>query len=196
MNQNELRKQPQVSLLLHLANVKPDTFVNVLRCDVRPESIAFVGAWDALTPKDRELAGVEAVAVSAGILPLRLWELFAGAGLMQGNQMVAVLMATSMADIMKTTIKGAKKAKGLGDREHFYKIARILPTPKGSVTNIVVPGAKAEESTDDDDGTKGDLEPADGFVLSAAKIMNPQKQLPPQRALDEVEATIEGDDNE
>jgi hypothetical protein len=186
-----LAQQPQIMPLLRLNGIRPDRLVEVLRCDSKTESNTFVRKWDELTPSQRSIVGVEAIAVSVGILPRELWELFAGAALIQANQSVAVMIAMSLPDIMKVAIRGAKKAKGLADREHLLKAARVLPTPKGSVTNINLPGAKEAEELPEGDDTKGDLEPADGFVLNAARCMNPQKVLPAHQALDEAEEVVE-----
>ena len=187
MDEDQLASQPQIAPLLRLNGIRPERLVEVLRCDSNPESLKFVQAYDELTPAGRSLAGLEAIAVSVGILPRRLWELFAGAALVQSKESVAVMIAMSLPEVMAVTIKGAKKAKGLADREHLFKSARILPTPKGSTTviNMGKPGEDEEEKDEDD--AKGDLEPADGFVLSAAKIMNPKKALVAHRALNEVE---------
>jgi hypothetical protein len=189
VDEDALALHPQITPLLRLNGVGPERLVEVLRCDANPESMTFVTAWDRLTPASRRLAGLEAIAVSVGMLPRRLWELFAGAALVQSKESVAVMIAMSLPEVMRVTIRGAKKLKGLADREHLFKSARILPTPKGSTT-VINFGSKPEEELEDD-GTKGELEPADGFVLSAAKIMNPQKALPAKRALDEVEAEME-----
>jgi len=188
----QLATQPQIAPLLRMNGIRPERLVEVLRCDSSPESMMFVKAWDKLTPASRCLAGLEAIAVSVGLLPRRLWELFAGAALVQANESVTVMIAMSLPDVMRTTIKGALKAKGLADREHLLKAARVLPTPKGSVTNILVPGAKEPEALPEDD-SRGDLVPADGFVLGAARVMNPQKALPAHQALDEKEVE-EADD--
>jgi hypothetical protein len=190
VDEDKLDTHPQIAPLLRLNGIRPERLVEVLRCDSNPESMTFVQAWNKLTPVARHLAGLEAIAVSVGILPRRLWELFAGAALIQSQESVAVMIAMSLPEVMAVTIKGAKKVRGLADREHVLKAARILPTPKGSVVNVW-PG-KAEESPDNDDTKRiGDLEPCDGFVLGAAKAMNPQRALPVARALDEVE--IEGE---
>lgn len=187
VDEDLLSMQPQIAPLLRLNGIRNDRLVEVLRCDSNPESMMFVHQWDDLTPAERQLAGLEAIAVSVGLLPRRLWELFAGAALVQSKESVAVMIAMSLPEIMRVTIKGAKKAKGISDREHLFKSARVLPTPKGSTTNINFGSQKESEELTDGDDTKGDLEPADGFVLSAARIMNPQKALPPKRALDEVD---------
>jgi hypothetical protein len=188
VNEEQLVQQPQIAPLLRMNGIRPERLVEVLRCDSNPESMTFVQAWDKQTPAARHLAGLEAIAVSVGLLPRRLWELFAGAALMQSKESVAVMIAMSLPEVMAVTIKGAKKAKGLADREHLFKSARILPTPKGSTTVINMGGkVEAEEEKDDDDSSKGDLEPADGFVLNASKVkIGPQKALPPKRALDEI----------
>ena len=120
----------------------------------------------------------------------RSWELFAGAALVQSKESVAVMIAMSLPEVMAVTIKGAKKAKGIADREHLFKSARVLPTPKGSIVNVW-PGKPESEESDEEDNTKGDLVPADGEVLSFAKVMNPQKALVAHQALDEMEQVEE-----
>lgn len=176
VDEEQLAQQPQIAPLLRMNGIRPERLVEVLRCDSNPESMTFVHAYDALTPAARHLAGLEAVAVSVGLLPRRLWELFAGAALVQSKESVAVMIAMSLPEVMAVTIRGAKKAKGLADREHLFKSARVLPTPKGSIVNVWPGQKESEESTEDE--TKGDLEPADGFVLNAASVMAPQvKQL-------------------
>lgn len=187
VDEDQLAEHPQIAPLLRMNGIRPDRLVEVLRCDSDAESMKFVKQWDTLTPVGRQLAGLEAVAVSVGLLPRRLWELFAGAALVQSKESVAVMIAMSLPEVMAVTIKGAKKVKGLADREHVLKAARVLPTPKGSTTNFYLPGQKeSEESTEGDEG-RGDLAPADGEVLAFAKIMNPQKALVAKRALDEVD---------
>ena len=194
VDEDQLAEQPQIAPLLRLNGIRPERLVEVLRCDSTPESIAFVHKYDELTPAGRHLAGLEAIAVSVGLLPRRLWELFAGAALVQSKESIAVMIAMSLPEVMRVTIKGAKKAKGLADREHLFKSARILPTPKGSTTVINMGGQKELEEGADEDNGKGDLEPADGFLLNTAKVMNPQKALVAKRALDEVDDVIEAEE--
>jgi hypothetical protein len=170
--------------MLKSNGIRVEQFLDVLRCDPTPASITFVQKWDELTPNQRVLAGLEAVGVSIGILPHQLWGMFQAASLWQANQSAAVLVALALPDVIKVTIKGAKKAKGFGDREHLLKAARVLPTPKGSVTNINLPG-KSEEAEELEDETAGDLEPPDEFLMNAAKAMGPQKALPPAPAVEE-----------
>jgi hypothetical protein len=191
VDEDQLALHPTIAPRLRLNGISTTYFVETLRCDlIHPEAFAFVKKWDELTPRGRLLAGLEAVGVSVGMVPMRLWEVFAGAELLQSQETVGVMIAMALPEVMKVTIKQAKKAKGIGDREHFLKIARALPTPKGSTTNINLGRKESEEAEDD---TKGDLEPADGFVLNAAKIMNPQKALVAHKALDEMEEVV-GDD--
>ena len=192
VDEEQLAQQPQIAPLLRMNGIRPERLVEVLRCDSNPESMTFVHAYDALTPAARHLAGLEAVAVSVGLLPRRLWELFAGAALVQSKESVAVMIAMSLPEVMAVTIRGAKKAKGLADREHLFKSARVLPTPKGSIVNVWPGQKESEESTEDE--TKGDLEPADGQVLAFAKAMNPQKELVAHQALDEIPDQVEESD--
>jgi hypothetical protein len=172
-----LAQHPQITPLLRINGIHPDRLTEVLRCDDQPESLVFVRRWDELTTEHRSLAGVEAIALSCGMTPRRLWELFQGASLVQARASVSVLIAESLPKIMQTAIKGAKTGKGHLDREHVLKAARILPVPKGSTTVINMPGHNADE---DDEGAMtsgGDLESMDDFAMKAARAMG-TKALP------------------
>jgi hypothetical protein len=165
-----LASQPQITPLLRSNGIRNERLIEVLRCDPSPQSNAFVRQWDELTPKQREVAGIEAIAVSVGILPHELWGLFAGATLLQGNQSTAVQIAMALPDVIRTTIKSAKTRKGLADREHLLKAARVLPTPKGSVTNINLPGSEEQQSAD----TGETLEDMDSLLKSLQSAAAPK----------------------
>lgn len=171
-----LRDQPQIMPLLRQNAVRPEKLAEVLRCDVDPDSLKFVQLWDKLSPASRTLAGVEAIAMSAGMTPRRLWELFCGASLVQSRESVGLMIALSQPDIVRVTIEGAKKVKGIADREHLYKASGFLPTPKGSVTTVNV-GQPQPEEKQLGEGGRGELESADEFLLSASRVMSP-KPLP------------------
>src|SRR5271166_2209538 len=108
-----LASSPQITPLLNQNGIKADRVVEVLRCDDQPDSLTFVRKWDSLTPSSRSIAGIEVIALAAGLTPRRLWELFQGASLVQAKQSVSVLLAESLPEIMQTAIRGAKLAKGL-----------------------------------------------------------------------------------
>ena len=136
VNPESLAVQPQVAPLFRQNGVTPQKLVEILRCDTAPESQKFVQVWDALTPAKRSCAGLEAMAMGAGISPRRLWEVFCGAALIQGKESVGLVIALALPDAMRVTIKEARKPKGHFAREHLFKAARVLPVPKGSTTNI------------------------------------------------------------
>lgn len=195
MEASALDSQPQIVPLLRQNGVRPERLVEVLRCDSEPESLKFVKLWDKLTLEMRKLAGLEAIAMGSGITPRRLWELFCGARLMQSREAVGFMIADAQPEIVRVTIKRAKQMKGVADREHFYKASGFLPTPKGSVTTVNVgqPQSQLEEKGLGEGG-QGELESADEFMLSAAKVMQP-KSLPPVPD-PEPEAEPEDEDDE
>jgi hypothetical protein len=78
------------------------------------------------------------------------------------------------------------KAKVLADREHLLKAARVLPTPKGSVTNILVPGAKEAEQLTEGDSGESDLPGMADVLKNLQSDIAPPKQLPPPVADAEV----------
>ena len=151
--------------------------IEVLRCDADPVSFTVVKLWDSLTPASRRLLGLEALALATGTTPRRLWELYNGANLMQSRESIGAMIADALPSIMRVAIKGAKKAKGFLSREHLFKAARVLPTPKGSVINIGVPQAQGELTDGGDQDDSRELEPADGFLLRASRAMG-VKSLP------------------
>ena len=187
----QLAVQPQITPLLRQNGIKSERLVEILRCDAAAEASAFVGVWDKLTPASRSAAGVEAMALAAGFTPRRLWEVLCGAALVQSKESVGLTIALALPGIMQVTVKEAKKAKGHFAREHLFKAARVLPTPKGSTTviNVGEPARGLEDGDDIDDA--GTLEDADDFMLKASRAMNP-KALPAPV----VEAEIEEDEDE
>ena len=96
---------------------------------------------------------------------------------MQSRESIGAMIANALPEIMRVTIKDAKKVKGFASREHIFKAARVLPTPKGSVINIGVPQQQEDDGGDDiDDAPGGLLEGADDFLMKASRAM--AKSLP------------------
>lgn len=176
-----LNSQAQVTPLLKQCGILPARIIEVLRADHLDESRVVVGVWDSLTRAERGIIGMDALAVASGVTPRRLWEMYSGATMIQSRESLGVLIADSLPAIMKVTIKEAKKVKGYSSREHIFKAARVLPTPKGSVINIGVPNGKSEDDDDDgddDESAKGGmLESADDFLMRASRAMG-AKALP------------------
>ena len=180
VDEDEIAQHPKIASLLRENGVSLERLAEILRRDSSPESRAFVDVWDSLTAPSRSLAGIEAIALSAQITPRRLYELFAGAAMMQSRESVALTIALNLPAVMRTTVKEAKTAKGHCAREHLYKASQVLPTPQGSVNKFYLPGAKPETEDDEGDETEGDgkvLESADDFMMRAARAMG-VKQLP------------------
>lgn len=193
-------RTPKVFNRLRRNKVSNELLIETLRGDDDPDSIKFIVTWDSLSQVARKNLGIDAIAVAAGLTPRRLWEVFNGATMMQSREAVGLKIAMSLPAVFDVTIKNALKAKGIDDREHLYKVSGSLPTPKGATTNINVGQPKPAELTDGDE-TKGDLEAADDFMLSASKVMN-AKQLPapkdniPDAEFEEPEEDEEADEDE
>ena len=141
---------------------------------------------------------MEGVSLAVGITPRRLWELYAGATMMQSRESVGVMIAEALPKIMAVTLRQAKTPKGYTSREHILKAARVLPVPKGSTTNINVGDKKQLDDGDGEEGGVSDggtLEASDDFLMRASKAMN-AKQLPASTETVEDAEIIddEGDD--
>jgi hypothetical protein len=191
-----LASQPQIAPLMKQCGILPARLIEVLRADENGASQTVVALWDSLTRASQNILGVDALSVAAGLTPRRLWELYSGATMIQSRESLGVLIAESLPTIMKVTIKEAKKVKGYSSREHIFKAARVLPTPKGSVINIGVPQEKAlEDGDDDDDAPGGLLESSDDFLMRASRAMS-AKALPAPAQPEILEPEEEEDDDE
>jgi hypothetical protein len=184
VDSEELAAQPQIAPLLKQCGILPTRVIEVLRADPDEASRAVVALWDTLTPANRNLIGLEALAMACKITPRRLWEVYNGANMIQSRESIGAMILDALPSIMRVTIKDARKAKGHASREHIYKAARVLPTPKGTIINL--PGSQKEpdELPDgDDDGPGGMLEGADDFLMRASRAMG-AKQLPAPQILE------------
>ena len=190
-----LASQPQIAPLLRQCGVLPERLIEVLRVDENTLSQTAVRVWERHTPAERRLLGLEGIALLASMTPRRLWELYSGATMMQSRDSMGVMIAEALPKIMAVTIKRAKMPKvGHESREHILKAARVLPTPKGSVTNINLPGSQAEGETPElGDGSSGELEPADGFYLRASRAMG-VKSLPAPPPAEVLDAEVEDEE--
>ncbi len=183
----DLQKHPQISLVMRRAGISKQRMIEVLRADFSRDSLAIVEFYDSLTKTQQEILSVEAIALGARSNPRRMWELYCGANLSQSREVVSVMIAASLPEIMAKTIEDAMTEKGLSSREHIYKAARVFPSPKGNTTNINLGPQSAELQESGEEKGYNELEPADEFLMRASKAMS-QKMLGPPVEIDaEVE---------
>lgn len=196
----QIADSPQITPLLKRNGIRPKRFIEALRCDTEKESLAFVQFWDSLDEQQQKDISLEVAAFAAETTPRRIWELYRGAMLVQGKESVEVMLAESLAPIMRKTIRRARYGKSVIDydrkkvfidddksQEIILKAARVLPTPKGSTTVINMPRGLSEHSEDESETSGGDLESADDFLMRAGKAMH-GKALPAPVVIDaEVE---------
>lgn len=176
LTSEQVDSQPQIASMLRQCGLNPTRFIEVLSVDQDESSIKAVALWNSLSPHSRSAAGLEGLALAIGITPRRLWELYAGAALTQSREMVGIMIAESLPEIMKVTIKQAKTPKGFTSREHILKAARVLPVPKGSTTNINVGAQPAELESGSEDESGRTLESSDDALMKFSRAMG-VKQL-------------------
>lgn len=177
VDRDVLVSHPKITPRFRQDRVDNDRLIEVLSCDDQPESAAFVRCWESLTPQNRSIVGIEAIALACGLTPRRVYELFKGASFVQDAESTQVKIAESMPRVIDRVIKTALTAKGEMAQERLMKAARILPTPKGSTTVINMLGRRDDDDDDEEMTRGGDLESADDFMLRASKAMG-QKALP------------------
>lgn len=187
--------QPRIEPLMRMCGIRPDRIIEVLAGDERPECQAMVRMWSKIHRLERHLLGIEGVSVCAELNPIRVWELYASASLKQTKSCVEIMLADSLPQIMRVAIKDAKKPKGIHSREHMLKAAKILPTPKGSVTNINFPGTRSDDDQQLSSEDTGLLAPADEELMKFSKAMNPPALPAPQPEILDGEP-IESEENE
>lgn len=190
-----MEAQPKIAPLLRQCGITPARVIEVLEADQDDASREVVALWGSLTPASRGLLGLEGLAMASGMTPRRLWELYNGANLMQSRESIGAMIADALPEIMRVTIKDAKKAKGFLSREHIFKAARVLPTPKGSVINIGVPQEHSELGDGGDEPEGRMLEAADDFMMKASRAMT-AKQLPAPTQPEIIDVEVDSEDEE
>lgn len=121
-----------------------DHCITCLRASSDEDAQAFIEMWDSLSATDRKNLRLEDVAHAAGIGAVRLSEVTNTAVFFYGNMQTQMMLAAGLPKIVATSIKQAKTAKGLADREWMLKAGKILPIPKGAQTAIQINTPEAE----------------------------------------------------
>lgn len=166
--------------LLRRAGMSAEQAVEILSSDDSPDAQSFMAVYRKMSPNDRRRASIEAIAVAAKLTTRRLWEVLSGASMIQGRDVVRLMLSAAQPEIVARSIEGAKTEKGFTDRDHLYRAVGFFPTSKGAQVFINVNKAAevdTEKPEDDSDGT-GSLPRMDDFILDIQKAINPSRTLP------------------
>ncbi len=124
--------EPRISHMLESVDGGIAHCVEALRAHDEDDARLFLGVWDRCSATDRKYLKVEEIAHAAGVGALRLAEVVQTALFLYGNMQTQMMLAAGLPQIVSRSIKQAKTAKGLADREWMLKAGKILPIPKGA----------------------------------------------------------------
>ena len=185
---------------LREAGLSFDRVIEILEGDGDEDSLMFLARWRKIAKSDRKYLTIEEVCVAAGLTTRRLWELISGATLEQAQDAVKVRLAHSQVKIVEAAVKaatdslpiianvgGVSKVVGYtnGDVKAMEVVSKwtgLMPTPKGSTTNILLGGQGAAPpalgmGNDDDDEEDDELLPDMGDFLKDIQVTVAPKQL-------------------
>ena len=142
----EPETEPIITPMLNSVDGGIDHCVTALRAHDDDDARLFLGVLDRCTVQDRKVLTVEELAHAAGVGSLRLAEVLQTALFLYGNMQTQMMMAAGLPKIVAVSIKQAKTAKGLADREWMLKAGKILPIPKGAQIAIQNNVSEAKEA--------------------------------------------------
>jgi hypothetical protein len=164
--------EPRITPMLNSVDGGIAHCVEALRAHDEDDARLFLGVWDRCSATDRKYLKVEEIAHAAGVGALRLAEVVQTALFLYGNMQTQMMLAAGLPQIVSRSIRQAKTAKGLADREWMLKAGKILPIPKGAqiaIQNNMLPSRETPQ-----------LEPSYGWkypeqrLKEIAAITNPK----------------------
>jgi hypothetical protein len=185
---------------LREAGISTDRLIEILECDESLNARTFLVRWRKVSKSDRKYLSIEEVCIASGLTTRQLWETVSGAVLEQSQDAVKVRLAHSQVSVVAAAIKAATDSLPIvadvggkrvvvgysnGDvraMEVVSKWTGLMPTPKGSTTNINLGGgshaALPSEVADDDDEDDEELIPdMNDFLKDIQVTVAPPKQL-------------------
>ena len=146
----EPEKEPIITPMLKGVEGGIRHVLEALRAHDDDDAQAFIAVYDGLTPTDRHVLPIHAIALAAGIGSLRLAEVAQTALFLYGTMKTKMLLSSAMPKVMKATIKAATDEVPItadtmegrivvghsnGDikaMEMFHKMSGLMPLPKGA----------------------------------------------------------------
>ena len=184
------------------AGLSFDRVIEILEGDGDEDSIAFLTRWRKIAKSDRKYLTIEEVCIASGLTTRRLWEVISGAVLEQSQDIVKVRLAHSQASVVAAAVKAATDSLPItadvggkrvvvgwsnGDVKAMEVVSKwtgLMPTPKGSTTNILLGGGQGAapaplgSGEDDDDEEDEELLPDMNVFLKDIQVtVAPPKQL-------------------
>jgi hypothetical protein len=203
---------------LREAGLSFDRVIEILEGDGDEDSIAFLTRWRKIAKSDRKYLTIEEVCIASGLTTRRLWEVISGAVLEQSQDIVKVRLAHSQASVVAAAVKAATDSLPIlanvggvsrvvgytnGDVKAMEVVSKwtgLMPTPKGSTTNILLGGGQGAapaplgSGEDDDDEEDEELLPDMGdFLKDIQTTVAPPKQLQAPKEPVPLIATVEAE---
>lgn len=199
----EPEAEPTITHLLKAATGGLPAVLAALGTYDNDEAQGFIALYDSLTPSDRKSLTIEQIAYASGIGSIRLAGLVTEALLAFGDMQTKILVGSSMAKVMKATVKAATDevpivadtmegrivvGKTNGDvkaMEMFHKMSGMMPLPKGAQIAIQNNFGEREERKSEPESHTWKY-PEDRLKEIVA-VVSPNKSLPaPEEKLSDI----------
>ena len=132
----EPESEPVITRMLESVDGGIPYCIEALRAHFDADAHTFLEWWDGCTKVDHSVLTIEEIAPASGVGSLRLAEVIQTAIFLYGQMQTKMILAAGLPKIVATSVKHARTAKGLFDREMMLKAGGILPTPKGATIAI------------------------------------------------------------
>lgn len=178
--------------------------IAALEADDTEDARAVIEAWYSVSAFDRKKAGLEGIALAAGLTGRRFIEVLSGAIVQQAQDVSRLMLASAQPKVTKTTIRRATQRSPIMDREGnllgyeegdfkamemFHKITGAIPTPKGA-TNVFNIGTQIGNDEPAQLGDGGDepaeLQTMDAMLMEMQDIIRPKALVASVPSINEV----------
>lgn len=185
-----LQKHPQITPVLIKGMGSIDKVIECLRGSAAKEAIELLKVWDASTKKDRKLVCFEAFCLAAKTTPKVMIGIIMQALIVESSITTEMLLASAHAEVVKTTIKLAKKTKGVDERKVILQNRGTLPAPKNQIFNNY--GSLNQDNRKQTAVSVSQLDDDNDKIGEAVDGFNARRQI---RASEPVEAEVVEEDN-
>jgi hypothetical protein len=196
----------RITPLLKESGLNTDRVIEILEGDASPDAVIFLSKWRSISKSDRKYLSIEEICIAAEMTTRRLWEVIQGAVLEQSQDAVKVRLAHSQVRVVEAAVRAATSSLPIvarvggvdsivgysnGDVKAMEVVSKwtgLMPTPKGSTTNIMLgnqngssAGLPIEDDGDEDDGVG--LQDMNDFLKEIQQTVAPKQLEAPKQTI-------------